>query len=128
MARSIITGPDVMPSAMPFSQIVEANGFVFLAGQCGDEPGIAGAVPGGIKAETRQMLDNVGRLLRAANLDYGDVVQSTVYLRDFADFADMNTVYRERFPVDPPTRATVGVTGLAADFRVEIVCVAARRS
>lgn len=128
MSRRVITGPDVAPSAMPFSQIVEANGFVFLAGQCGDKPGVAGAVPGGIEAETRQMLDNVGRLLRAAGLDYTDVVQSTVYLRDFSEFAAMNVVYRERFPVDPPTRATVGVTALAADFRVEIVCVAARRN
>lgn len=128
MSRRVISTPDAPPSAMPFSQIVEANGFVFLAGQVGDRPGVAGAVTGGIEAETRQMLDNVGRLLRAAGLDYGDVVQSTVYLRDFGDFATMNGIYRERFPVDPPTRATVGVTALAADFRVEIVCIAARRA
>ena len=128
MSRRDITGPDVAPSAMPFSQIVEANGVVFLAGQCGATPGVPGAVPGGIEAETRQMLDNVGRLLGAAGLDYADVVQSTVYLRDFTDFAAMNAIYRERFPIDPPTRATVGVTALAADFRIEIVCVAARRT
>lgn len=127
MARRVITGPDVPPSSLPFSPLVEANGFVFLAGQCGDRPGVPGAVPGGIEAETRQMLDNVGRLLRAAELDYADVVQCTVYLLDFSDFAAMNGVFREYFPTDPPTRATVGVTGLAADFRVEIVCVAARR-
>ena len=71
-------------------------------------------MPGGIAAETRQMLDNVGRLLRAVGLDYGDVVKSTVYLRDFADFEAMNEVYREYFPTEPPTRATVGVTALAA--------------
>lgn len=127
MPRRVITGPDVPPSSLPFSPLVEANGFVFLAGQCGDRPGVPGAVPGGIEAETRQMLDNVGRLLRAAELDYADVVQCTVYLLDFSDFAAMNGVFREYFPTDPPTRATVGVTGLAADFRVEIVCVAARR-
>lgn len=127
MARRVITGPDVPPSSLPFSPLVEANGFVFLAGQCGDRPGVPGAVPGGIEAETRQMLDNVGRLLRAAELDYADVVQCTVYLLDFSDFAAMNGVFREYFPTGPPTRATVGVTGLAADFRVEIVCVAARR-
>ena len=72
------------------------------------------------------MLENVGRLLRAAGLDYGDVVQSTVYLLHFDEFARMNLVYREFFPVEPPTRATVGVIGLAADYRVEIVCVASR--
>jgi 2-iminobutanoate/2-iminopropanoate deaminase len=114
------------PSSSPFSQVVEANGFVFLAGQVGDAPGSHGAVPGGIEAETRQMLENVGRLLDAAGLSYADVVRCTVYLRDFDDFAAMNTVYREFFPIDPPTRATVGVTALAADYAVEIEVMAAR--
>ena len=114
------------PERYPFSQIVEANGFVFLAGQVGDRPGEHGAVPGGIEAETRQMLDNVGRLLREVGLDYKDVVKATVYLRDFADFGAMNAVYRTYFPSEPPTRATVGVTALAEDFQVEIEVVAAR--
>lgn len=126
MPKTVPKLPDVPAGRYPFSQIVEANGFVFLAGQVGDVPGQHGAVPGGIEAETRQMLDNVGRLLRAAGLDYGDVVKATVYLRDFADFAAMNAVYREFFPVEPPTRATVGVTALAEDFRVEIEVMAAR--
>ena len=72
------------------------------------------------------MLDNVGRLLDAVGLDFADVVKATVYLRDFADFAAMNAVYREYFPTEPPTRATVGVTALAADFSVEIEVSAAR--
>jgi 2-iminobutanoate/2-iminopropanoate deaminase len=127
MAKQVLSGPGVPPSSLPFSPLVEANGFVFLAGQVGQAPGGGGAVPGGIEAETRQMLDNVGTLLRAAGLDFGDVVQSTVFLLDFSEFARMNAVYREYFPVDPPTRATVGVSGLAADYRVEVVCVAARR-
>lgn len=126
MPKSVPQIPGVTPGRYPFSQIVEANGFVFLAGQVGDDPGTPGAVPGGIEAETRAMLDNVGRLLRAAGLDYGDAVKCTVYLRDFTEFAAMNTVYREYFPTEPPTRATVGVTALAEDFRVEIEVLAAR--
>ena len=114
------------PGPYPFSQVVEANGFVFLAGQVGDAPGAHGAVPGGIEPETRAMLDNVGRLLKAVGLDYHDVVRCTVYLRDFADFAPMNAVYREYFPTDPPARATVGVTALAADYAIEIEVTAAR--
>jgi 2-iminobutanoate/2-iminopropanoate deaminase len=126
MPRSVPKLPGVEPGPYPFSQIVEANGFVFLAGQVGDAPGRHGAVPGGIEPETRAMLDNVGRLLEAVGLGFGDVVKCTVYLRDFDDFAAMNTVYREYFPTDPPTRATVGVTALAADYRVEIEVMAAR--
>jgi 2-iminobutanoate/2-iminopropanoate deaminase len=126
MPKTVPTLPGVTPGRYPFSQIVEANGFVFLAGQVGDVPGQSGAVPGGIEAETRQMLENVGRLLHAAGLGFGDVVKCTVYLRDFTEFAAMNTVYREFFPTEPPTRATVGVTALAEDFRVEIEVLATR--
>ena len=126
MPKTVPALPGLQEGHYPFSQIVEANGFVFLAGQVGDVPGKPGAVPGGIEAETRQMLENVGRLLRMAGLDYPDVVKCTVYLRNFSDFAAMNAVYREFFPKEPPTRATVGVTALAEDFRVEIEVLAAR--
>jgi 2-iminobutanoate/2-iminopropanoate deaminase len=111
---------------LPFSQIVEAGGLVFIAGQVGSAPGGHGALPGGIEAETRAMLDNVGRVLHAAGLDFRDVVKATVYLVDFADFAAMNVVFREYFPTEPPTRATVGVTALAADYRIEIEVIASR--
>lgn len=126
MTRRVVSDPSIPASGLPFSQVVEANGLVFLAGQVGDAPGGGGPVPGGIEAETRQALENVGRLLRAAGLDYDDVVQVTVYLTDFDEFAAMNSVYRTFFPTDPPTRATVGVTRLAGTYRVEIVAVAAR--
>ncbi len=126
MPKHVHSGPNITASENPFSQVVEANGFVFLAGQVGDVPGSPGAVAGGIEAETRQMLENVGRLLRAVDLDYPDVVKATVYLRDFSEFQRMNTVYREYFPGEPPTRATVGVTALARDYRVEIEVMAAR--
>ena len=126
MPKTVPTLPGLEPGPLPFSKVVEANGFVFLAGQVGDIPGTHGAVPGGIEAETRAMLDNVGRLLHAVGLDFRDVVKCTVYLREFGDFAAMNTVYREYFPSEPPTRATVGVTALAEDFRVEIEVLAAR--
>ncbi len=126
MPRHVPAISGITPGSYPFSQVVEANGFVFLAGQVGDAPGSAGALPGGIEAETRAMLDNVGRLLRAVGLDYPDVVRCTVYLVDFSEFDAMNGVYRQYFPSEPPTRATVGVTALAHDFRIEIEVTAAR--
>jgi 2-iminobutanoate/2-iminopropanoate deaminase len=126
MPKRVLAGPGIVQGPLPFSPVVEANGFVFLAGQVGDVPGTPGPVAGGIEGETRQMLDNVGRLLQAAGLDYPDVVKATVYLSDFDEFAAMNAIYREYFPTEPPTRATVGVTRLALDYRVEIEVIAAR--
>jgi reactive intermediate/imine deaminase len=126
MPRSVPALPGEAASSLPFSKVVEANGFVFLAGQIGDAPGSSGPVPGGIEAETRAMLDNVGRLLEAVGLDYGDVVKCTVYIVDFDEFAGMNGVYREYFPTEPPTRATIGVSRLALGARVEIEVMAAR--
>lgn len=126
MPKLVPALPGIEASSLPFSPVVEAHGLVFVAGQVGNAPGERYAVPGGIDAETRQMLDNVGRLLGAVGLGFRDVVKSTVYLRDFADFEAMNTVFREYFPTEPPTRATVGVTALARDFTVEIEVIAVR--
>ena len=126
MPKTVPILPGLEQGALPFSKVVEANGFVFLAGQIGDAPGSNGPVPGGIEAETRAMLDNVGRLLRTVGLDYADVVKCTVYLVDMDEFAAMNAIYRGYFPTEPPTRATVGVSRLAVGARIEIEAMAAR--
>ena len=126
MPKSIPAAEGIVASGLPFSQVVEANGFVFLAGQVGSAPGGAGPVPGGFEAEARQMFENVGRLLRAVGLDFVDVVRTTVYLRDMADFNAMNEAYREYFGAEPPVRATIGAAGLAASYRIEIEVTAAR--
>lgn len=126
MPKHVPALPGIAPSQFPFSQVVEAAGLVFVAGQVGDAPGSNGPVAGGIEAETRAMLDNVRARLEAVGLGMADVVKATVYLVDFDEFAAMNRVYREYFPTEPPTRATVGVTRLASTYRVEIEVVAAR--
>ena len=126
MPKSVPELPGIPPGSLPFSKVVEANGFVFLAGQIGDAPGSNGPVPGGIEAETRQALENVGGLLRAVGLDYADVVKCTLYITDFAHFAAINAVYREFFQGDLPTRATVEVAALALGSHFEIEVMAAR--
>lgn len=126
MSKSVPELPGIGASPLPFSKVVEANGLVFLAGQVGDEPGRQGPVPGGIEAETAAMLDNVGRLLAAAGLGYGDVVKCTIHLLHMAEFPAMSEVYRRYFPTDPPARATLGAASLVGDYRVEIEVVAAR--
>ena len=126
MPRTVLRNPGLVFKPMPFSPAVEANGIVWLSGQTGHAPGQTGAVPGGIKAQTRQALENIGVTLRAIGLDYTDVVKVTVYLKDFEDFAGMNEVYREFFADEFPARATVGVVRLSTDYAVEIDVTAAR--
>ena len=102
----VVLQPDGLPTGhLPFSQLVEANGFVFVAGQVGDDPLTGAVVPGGIAAEVRQMLDNVQHRLNLVGLDLSDVAKATVYLTDMSDFTAYNEVWREYFPSDPPTRA-----------------------
>ena len=126
MPKVVHTGNGIPVSSLPFSQVVEAHGLVFLAGQVGNGAGEREPVPGGIGAETRQTLDNIGALLRAVDLDYSDIVKATVYIVDMDEFAEMNAVWREYFATEPPTRATVEVSRLASAYRVEIEVVAAR--
>jgi 2-iminobutanoate/2-iminopropanoate deaminase len=118
--------PEATHDGSPYSQLVEASGLVFVAGQVGDDPKAGGVVPGGMGAEVRQMLENVRARLRTVGLDMPDVVKATVYLTDMSGFVAYNEVWREYFPSDPPTRATVGVAALAVGAQCEIEVVAAR--
>jgi 2-iminobutanoate/2-iminopropanoate deaminase len=126
MPKHVPALPGIQPSKSAYSQVVEANGFVFVAGQVGEDPATGEVATGGIEAETRAMFANVERCLKAVGLGLGDVVKSTVYLVDMDDWAAYNQVFREAFPVDPPTRATVAVNGLVPPYRIEVEVVAAR--
>jgi 2-iminobutanoate/2-iminopropanoate deaminase len=127
MPKTIPDLPGIPPSQLPFSKVVEANGFVFIAGQVGDSPDAPGQrVAGDISAEVKAMLANVERLLTAVGLTTRDAVKCTVYLTDMDDFGAMNEVYKTVFTADRPVRATVGVARLASDFRCEIEVLAVR--
>ena len=84
-------------------------------------------MPGGIQAETRRALQNLANVLRGANLSLADVVKTTVFLVDMADFSAMNEVYGQAFGASPPARTTVAAAGLPKNARVEIECVAVGR-
>ncbi len=105
---------------------MEANGLVFVAGQVGEDHATGTVVPGGIEAETRAMFANVATCLEAVGLTLADVVKTTVYLVDMADWAAYDAVFREVFPSEPPTRATVAVNDLVPPYRIEVEVVAAR--
>ena len=122
-------GPEfIAPSAgpaRPFSAAVRANGFLFLAGQLGTDA--AGrVVPGGIKAETRQAMENIKAVLAANGSSMDRVVKCTVFLADMREWDAMNEVYVTFFDAARrPARSAMGASGLARDGRVEIECLAA---
>ena len=107
-----------------FSHATRAGGFIFVAGTLGTKRGSFELVSGGAKAETKQTLENIRAILRAAGADFEDVVKVNVFITDMARFAEMNEAYLEFFPGEPPARITVGCSALALGALVEIDCVA----
>ena len=115
------------PAAIgPYSQAIEANGMVFVSGQLPIDPTTGAFAEGGIKELTRQSLTNMKAILAEAGLTMANVVKTTVFLADMADFAEMNEVYASFFEGVCPARSAVAVKTLPKEARVEIECIAAR--
>ncbi|WP_028896007.1 RidA family protein [Prevotella sp. HUN102] len=115
------------PSAIgPYSQAIEANGFVFTSGQLPIDPATGAFAPGGVKEQTRQSLTNAQAILKEAGIDLSHVVKTTVYLADMEDFAAMNEVYAEFFSEPFPARSAISVKRLPKDALVEVECIAVK--
>ena len=127
LQKTHVQTPGAPAAVGPYSQAIVANGFVFCSGQVGLDPANGRLVPGGIAVELSRALDNLAAVLSAAGLGLDDVVKTTVYLLDLAEFPAMNEVYARYFRAPYPARATVGVAALPAGARVEIEAVAVRR-
>jgi len=121
------SGSGVLPATLPFPEGTAAGALVFLSGQLGNVPGTLALVPGGIRAEARQALENIASVLRAQGLDVANLVRCTVMLADMAEWPAFNEVYAAFFAGQPlPARSAFGCNGLALGARVEIECTAAR--
>ncbi len=126
MKREIIASPDAPAAIGPYSQavVVRAEAMVWCSGQIALDTD--GTVVGGgdVRAQTRQVLGNLGAVLDAAGSGFAKVVRCTIYLVDMADYGAVNEVYAEFFTTAPPARAAVAVAALPRGARVEISCVA----
>ena len=113
------------PAAIgPYSQAIQVRNLVYTSGQIPIDPVTGAFVEGGIKEQTRQSLSNVQAILKEAGLTMANVVKTTVFLADMADFADMNTVYAEFFAEPYPARSAVAAKSLPKGALVEIEVVA----
>lgn len=123
MKQTIAT--DQAPRAIgPYSQAVLSNGLAFLSGQIPLDPATGQIVEGDIAAQTERVLENLQAVLAACGSSLAQVLKTTVYLKDMAEFPRINEVYARYFPEDPPARATVEVARLPRDVRVEIDAIA----
>lgn len=115
------------PAAIgPYSQAIEANGFVYASGQLPINPATGQFAEGGIKEQTRQSLTNAQNILKEAGIDLTHVVKTTVFLSDIDNFAPMNEVYAEFFDAPYPARSAVAVKDLPKGALVEIEVIAAK--
>lgn len=125
MKKAIATS--AAPAAIgPYSQAIETNGLVFVSGQLPVDPATGEFVEGGIKELTHRSLTNLSNILAEAGLTLDNVVKTTVFLADMADFAEMNEVYSSFFTAPFPARSAVAVKTLPKGARVEIEAIAAR--
>jgi 2-iminobutanoate/2-iminopropanoate deaminase len=122
--KQAVSTADAPKAIGPYSQAIRAGQLLFASGQIPTDPATGAIVDGDVAAQTRRVFDNLGAVLKAANLSFADVVKTTVFLADMNDFAAMNEVYGKYFSEPYPARATVQVARLPKDARVEIDLIA----
>lgn len=113
------------PAAIgPYSQAIQSGDLLFLSGQVPIDPATGELVAGDIAVQTERVMDNLDAVLGAAGASFANVVKTTIYLVDLADFQVVNATYAKRFSAAPPARATVQVSALPKGARVEIDAIA----
>ena len=122
--RHAVTTPSAPKAIGPYSQAVRAGALLFVSGQVPIDPATGQIIDGDIAAQTHRVFQNIGEILKAGGASFDHVVRTTVFLADMNDFAAMNDVYATYFTAPAPARATVEVSRLPRDARVEIDVIA----
>jgi len=115
----------VLPTNLPFSELVRVDNMLLLSGQIGVVPGTLKLVAGGIKEQSRQPMENIKLTLEAHNYSMDNIVKCTVMLANISEWADFNEVYKSFFKKPYPARSAFGANGLAMGALVEVECIGA---
>lgn len=124
--KKVIFSANAPAAIGPYSQAIEANGFLFVSGQLPVDAQTGEFAPGGAAGQTRQSLENIRHILAEAGLSMANIVKTTVFLSDMSYFGEMNEVYAGYFEGSCPARSAVAVRALPKGALVEIECIAAR--
>ena len=125
MVKKKVVQTEKAPKAIgPYSQAIQAGNFLFLSGQIPLDPKTGELVKGDIRKQTQQVLENIKGILESQGLGMENVVKSTIFLKDIANFNQVNEVYATYFPSSPPARSTVEVAKLPRDADIEIEAIA----
>ena len=125
-SATIITAPDAPAAIGPYSQAIRVGNMLFCSGQIALDPKTGKLVSGDIQAQTKQVLENLGAVLKEAGFGYKDVVRATVFMKNMNDYAKINEVYARYFNQVKPARAAVEVARLPKDVGVEITLIAVK--
>ncbi len=122
--KTIINSPKAPAPIGPYSQAVLSNGVLYVSGQIPIDQATGQLVSTSIEDETRQVMKNLSYILEAAGASFANVLKCSIFIKDMGQFAQINAVYGEYFPENPPARETVEVSRLPKDVSVEISCIA----
>jgi 2-iminobutanoate/2-iminopropanoate deaminase len=124
MTKKVIQTEKAPKAIGPYSQAIQAGNFLFLSGQIPIDPKTGELVKGDIRKQTQQVLENIKGILESQGLGMENVVKVTIFLKDIANFNQVNEVYVTYFPSSPPARSTVEVAKLPRDADIEIEALA----
>jgi len=122
--RQAVSTPSAPQAVGPYSQAIRAGSLLFVSGQIPIDPTTGQVITGDAAAQTRRVMENIGEILKAAGTSFDQVVRTTVYLADIAEFPAMNEVYGQFFSAPAPARSTIQAARLPRDAKVEIDVIA----
>jgi 2-iminobutanoate/2-iminopropanoate deaminase len=126
MAKTVVYSSDAPEPIGPYSQAIQAGNMLFISGQIAIQKSTGNILNSEIQAETKQVMENIHHVLKAAGMDFSNVVKSSIFLKDMDNFPKVNEVYGQYFQQQPPARETVEVSRLPKDVNVEISCIAVK--
>ena len=126
MSKSVVYSENAPEPIGPYSQAIQAGNMLFVSGQIAIQKSSGKIITGNIEEETDQVMANLREVLKAAGMDFSNVVKSSIFMKDMNNFPKVNDVYGRYFQQHPPARESIEVSRLPKDVNVEISCIAVK--